>query len=199
MARLDRFQVAHFTDHDDIRVLAQRAAQRRRERTRVLECTSRCVTWQPAALMMYSMGSSSVMMWSWRWRLISCIERGQRGRFAAADRTRDQHEAVVVFGQFLENFLADPSSSIVLQVGGDDAENEVDAQPLPDHAGTEAPKSIGVRKIHVANFLQALEQLRLVQEGAVRRGAWCLELGQTRGEAENGFQVAVAAARAGAC
>ena len=72
---LDRLEVAHLADEDDVGVLAQRAAERVGEAARVVadlalvdDRTSR-----PGAV--YSIGSSTVMMWRSRcWLMWSIIE-----------------------------------------------------------------------------------------------------------------------------
>jgi hypothetical protein len=58
--RLDRLEVAHFADEDDVGILAQRAAQRLRER-RVSTATSRWLTIDLLSRCRNSIGSSTVM------------------------------------------------------------------------------------------------------------------------------------------
>ena len=58
---LDRLEVAHLADQDDVGVLAQRAAQRVRERLGV-DATSRWLTIEWWSRCRYSIGSSTVMM-----------------------------------------------------------------------------------------------------------------------------------------
>ena len=76
-------------------------------------------------------------------------ERGQRGRFSAADRTGDEDQAILIARQQLQCSgkpeLVHRSHSRV-----DDAENQIDAQPLPHHAGPKTPELIRVGEVRIA-------------------------------------------------
>ena len=70
--RLDRLEVAHLADEHDVGVLAQRGASALAKQC-VSACTSRWLTRQLLCWCRYSIGSSIVMMCSWRSRLILSI------------------------------------------------------------------------------------------------------------------------------
>jgi len=63
--------------------------------------------------------------------------RGQRGRFAAADRTGKKHQAVVILGQDLER-LGQAEFFHRAHGGVDDAENGVMPLALPNDIGSKA-------------------------------------------------------------
>ena len=184
----DRLQIAHFADHDHIRVLAQRAAQRRREGARVrMHLTLGDVA--AAARMMYSMGSSSVMMWSCRCRLISCTSAASVVDLPLPTGPVTSTRPLWYSVSFLRLF-GSPSSSIVRILD----EMMRKTRSMPSRCRTtlvrKRPKERGISKIHVALLLQPLE-LRLVEEAmcASRLVSSSFSRG---GEAENGFEVAVA-------
>ena len=58
--------------------------------------------WQPFGSKMYSIGSSSVMMCSRRSMIHLLDQGGERGRLAAADRTGDEDQPVLVTRQQLQ-------------------------------------------------------------------------------------------------
>src|SRR3954464_12385892 len=73
-------------------------------------------------------------------------ESRERGRFAGADGTCDENEAVLVTRQQLETFrqtkfIHGPHLSV------DDAEHEIDSETLPDHACPETADLIRVSEV----------------------------------------------------
>ena len=89
--QFDGFQVAHFTDEDDVRVFAQGPAQRRRERLRV-HAHLAVVDERLLALVDEFDGVLD------RDDVVLPVEvgvvdhRGERGRFAGTGRPRDEHQ-----------------------------------------------------------------------------------------------------------
>ena len=100
--RLDRLEVAHFADQDDVGVLPQRAAQRVGERLRVDEI-SRWLTIDWLSRCRYSIGSSTVMMCAGARGVDVVDHRGQRRALAAAGRAGDEHQAALFVGDRLEH------------------------------------------------------------------------------------------------
>ena len=92
-------------------------------------------------------------------------QRGERGRFAAADRTGDKDEPILVAR---EQFQVLRQTEVVhrphLRV--DDAENQIEPEPLPDDTGAKTPKLRRIGKIGIA----ALGQKRLlpIREKTIR-------------------------------
>lgn len=86
----------------------------------------------------------------------------QRRAFSASDRAGYKNEAVLVLGQQLElrreaQFIHRPDPAI------DDSEDEVVAQPLPNHAGSESAErgrvgKINIAAIHELGFLFVIEE-----------------------------------------
>ena len=112
--------------------------------------------------MTYSIGSSSVMMWSCRVLFTSSTSAASVVDLPRADRAGDEDEAVVILGEQLQalrqaEFIHRP------QLGVDDAEDDVDAEPLPHDAGAEAAEGSGVGKIDVAALGEKL-LLRVVEK-----------------------------------
>ena len=126
--RLDRFEVAHFADEDDVGVLAQGGAQRVRERLRV----DRDLALVDDRLVVAVQVLDRVLD-RHHVRLARGVDvvdhRGERGALAAAGRAGDQHQAAL--------FLRDPlqhrrQAELVdgLDLGRDDAEDEADGAAL---------------------------------------------------------------------
>ena len=83
--------------------------------------------------------------------------RGERGRFAAADRAGDQHQAVVILGEDLE-LLGQAEFVHRAHLGVDDAEDGVVALALPDDVGAKAGQARHfVAEIEALVFFQRLE------------------------------------------
>ncbi len=76
-------------------------------------------------------------------------QSGQRGALARADRSGDQDETVLVLGEELE-LLWEAELVHRANPAADDTEGEIVPEALPDHAGAESTKTVGVGKIHVA-------------------------------------------------
>ena len=114
-------------------------------------CTSRWVMWQPFGWKTYSIGilERDDVLVPLEVHLLD--ERGQRGRFAGADRAGDEDEAVVIAREQLEA-LRQAELVHRADVGADDAEDDVDPEPLPNDAGAEAPELGRVGEIDVAAF-----------------------------------------------
>ncbi len=75
-------------------------------------------------------------------------QRSERGRFAAANGTGDENQAVLIAGQQLQCFrqaelVHGPHFCV------DDAEDEIRPKTLPDDTGTETAEAICVGKIGV--------------------------------------------------
>ena len=166
-------QVAHFADHDDIGIFAQRAAQGRAERLRVRVhfALGDVATLRLEDVFDRILQRDDVLV-ALDVHLLD--ERGQRGRFAAADRAGDEDEPVVKTGEHLEA-LGQAEFVHRAHLGADDAEDEIDPEPLPNDAGAEAPELGGVGKIDIAAFVE-LRPLRFVEESGGQR------LGVLRGQ-----------------
>jgi hypothetical protein len=113
-------------------------------------------------------------------------QRRQGSRLAAADRTGDKYETVVVLGQFLQA-LRQLELVHRLETGGDDAENKVDPQPLADDTRAKSSEARGVGEIDVSLLLQT-RQLGFVEE-TLRQGQR-VRRRQARRPAENRLQIA---------
>ena len=99
----DRLQIAHFADHDDIGIFTQRAAQRRAERARVrVHFALRDVaTFRLEDVFDRIFQRDDVFA---TFDVYLFDERSERRRFAAADRTGDENEAVVITREQFEMF-----------------------------------------------------------------------------------------------
>ena len=109
----DRLEVAHFAHHDDIGIFAERAAQRRAERSRVRVhfALGDVATLRLEDIFDRIFERDDVFA---TFDIYLLDERRQRGRFAAADRTGDENEAVLITREQFEMFRvsrARPSSA----------------------------------------------------------------------------------------
>ncbi len=140
----DGFEVAHFTDHDDVRILAQRAAEGGGEG---LGVGVDLALVDVAALRLEDvfdriLERDDVVVAV----LVDLIdEGGERGGLAGADGAGDEDEAVVIAGQGRQvsrqaEFLHRAD------LGVDDAEGHVDAEALLDDGGAEAAVSPASRR-----------------------------------------------------
>ena len=99
----DRLEVAHFADHDDIGIFAQRAAQCRAERTRVrVHFALGDVAAFRLEDILDRIFQRDDMLAPFDIYLLD--ERGERGRFAAANRAGNENEAVLITREQLEMF-----------------------------------------------------------------------------------------------
>ena len=163
----DGLEIAHFTDHDDIGIFAERAAQGGAEG---LGVGVHFALGDVAILRLEDvfdrvLEGDDVLV---PLEVYLLDERGEGGRFAAADRAGDEDEAVVITGEQLEA-LRQTQLIHRAHVGADDAENEIDPEPLPNDAGAKAPEVGGIGEIDVAALVQ-LRHLRLGQETGGERG-----------------------------
>ena len=134
--RFDRFEVAHLADEDDVGILAQRAAQRVRERRRVDRDLALVDDRLVVAVQVLDrvLDRHDVR----RARRVDVVDhRGQRRALAAAGRAGDEHEAAL--------FLRDPlehrrQAELVdrLDAGRDDAQDEADGAALLEDVAAEA-------------------------------------------------------------
>ena len=115
---LDRLEVAHLADEDDVGVLAQRGAQRVREASacrRRSRAGSRSSGW---SRIRNSIGSSIVMMWQVRLRVDVVDHRRERGRLARAGGAGHEHRARAAPSRSTRSPSAARSCSIVFTPNG---------------------------------------------------------------------------------
>ena len=148
----DGLQIAHFADHDDIRIFAQRAAQRGAERfgmgvhfALVHLAALRCEEIFDRILQ----GDDVIVA-----RAVHLLDqRGKRRALAAADRTRDQNQPVLELGEKLE-LRRKPKLIHRPHIGLDDAEDQIVTQPVPHHACAVAAVFVGIGKVHITPLLE---------------------------------------------
>ena len=87
-------------------------------------------------------------------------QRRQRGRFSAADRAGHEDEPVLITREQFQ-MLGQPELVHRPHLGVDDAEDEIDSEPLAHDAGAKATEIIRVGEIGIA----ALVQLRFLHVG----------------------------------
>ena len=105
-AGLDRLEVAHFADQDDVGILPQRAAQRLRERSRVDRDLA--LVDDRLAVAVQELDRILDRHHVRRARLVDVIDhRRERRALAAAGRAGDQHEPAL----FLGDLLAAPAAA----------------------------------------------------------------------------------------
>ena len=151
---LDGLEVAHFADHDDIGVFTERAAQRRAEGVGVgVDLALGDVAALGLEDVLDGVLERDDVVVPGAVDLLD--QRGQRGGLARADGAGDEDEAVVVLGEELE-LLGQAELVHGADLGVDDAEDEVDAQPVPDNAGAVTASLIGVGEIDVAPLFELL-------------------------------------------
>ena len=144
----DRLEVAHFADHDDIGVLAERAAKSVGEgfRVSVNLALGDMATARRDDVFDRILERDDVVVAG----AVDLVdERGERGALAAAHRTGHKHEAVVEFREELELIR---QAELLHAADGiaDDAENEVIARALADDAGAEPADPGGIGEIDIA-------------------------------------------------
>ena len=157
----DGFKIAHFADHYDIRIFAQSAAQGGSERlgVRVHFALVDLAAVRSEQVFDRILQRDDVLVT----RAVHFLhERSQRGAFAAADRSSDQHESVLVLREHLE-LRRQPELVHGPHIRLDNAENEIVAQTVPHHARAVAPAFIRVGEIHVTAVREQLF-LRIVEE-----------------------------------
>ena len=180
---LGRLGVAQLADEDDVRVLAERAAQRLPEVDRV-EADLALV--DDAALVGMEnldrvLDRDDVL----RPRLVHVVDhRGERRRLPRAGGARDEDQAAVLLGHGLHDGR-DAELGERRHVLRDDAEGKARGSPLPVGVDAEARKvGVLVGDVEVAGLMEALEALgragaddfedrregRLVQRGGIERG-----------------------------
>ena len=144
----DRFQIAHLADHDYIRVFAQGSTQRRTERARVR--------------VHFALGDVAIL------RLKNVFDRilerddvfvtldihlldqrRQRRRFSTADGAGDEDQSIMIARKQLQ-VLRQAELVHRPDVRINNAEDEIDPEPLPHHAGAITPMRIRISKIGVA-------------------------------------------------
>ena len=170
---LDGLQVAHFPDHDDVGVFAERAAEGVAEGlgVRVDFALGDVAVARVDDVFDRVFERDDVVVAL----LVDVIDhRGQRRGFARADGARHEDEAVVVFREHLHD-LGEAEVVHGAQAGADDAEDEIHPEPVPHDGCAEAPELIRVGEVDVAALCEHL--LLLVVEEAHRE-----PLGVRRGE-----------------
>ena len=156
-AGLDRLEVAHFTDQDDVRVLTQRAAQRLREGARVdrdlaLVDDRLVVAVQELDRILdrHHMGGS---------RTVDVVDhRRQRRALAAAGGAGNQDQAALFFGDLLQH-LRQPELVDGPDLHRDDAEDEADGAALLEDVAAEPAEARDA--VGEVDFLRLLELLPL--------------------------------------
>ena len=123
----DRLEVAHLADQDDVGVLAQRRAQRVLEATSVCSPTCALVDRHFLFWCTNSIGSSIVMMWSVRLRLMWSISAASVVRLARAGGPGHEHQALREVAELQDLAGERPISSAVMILLGIDAEHAADA------------------------------------------------------------------------
>ena len=135
----DSLEVAHFAHHDDVGIFPQRTAQSGGERFRVGVhfALGDVATLRLEDVFDRVLESDDVLA---PLDVYLLDERGQSGRFAAADRAGDEDESVMEAREQLEalgqaEFIHRPHP------GADDAKDEVDPEPLPNDTGAKTPEA----------------------------------------------------------
>ena len=182
----NRFQIAHFADHDDIGILAERAAQRRCERAgmRVHFALGDVATFWFQHILDRIFEGDDVLA-PLDVRLLD--QSRERGRFSTADRAGDENQSVLITREEFE-MLGQTELVHRLHLCVNDAKNEIDPEPLAGNAGAIPAECIRVGKIRVA----PLVQMRFVQAG---KKTFCererLVRGETRSVGPNRLQRSV--------
>ena len=167
--QLNRFEIAHFPDHDDVGIFTKRSPQRPRERIGV---KVHFALIHVAA----SRGDDELDRVFQRDDVVLAIsvdlvnEGRQRRRFPARNRSCDEDEAVGVLEQWLDRFR---QTEIVhrLQLRADNPKNHVPARALFYDRRAEAARDCfavdfhlgGVGKVDIAAFFEAI-QLAFLEE-----------------------------------
>ena len=148
----DCFQVAHFTHHDDIRVLPEGAAQCRSEGFGVGVHFPLVHLAAPGGEEVFDriLQGDDVFVAG---AVHFFDQRGKGRALAAANRAGNQNEPVLVLGQHFElrrqtEFVHRP------HVGLDDPENKVVAETVAHHAGAVTTRLVGVGKVNVTALLE---------------------------------------------
>ena len=154
----DRLEVAHLTDEDDVGVLAERAAQRRREGAGV-RADFAMVDEAPLALVHELdriLDRDDVVLAV----LVGVVDDGgERGRLARSRRPRDEHEALAEERGALED-RGQPELVRRDDLRRDLAEDGAAARALHEEVGAEAGHAGDlVAEVDVAGFLEHLDLL----------------------------------------
>ena len=134
----DRFQIAHLTDHDYVRIFPQCAAQCGRERARMrVHLALGDVAGLGHQNVFDRVFEGDDVLVALRVYLI--YQCRQRCRLAAADRAGHENQTILITR---ENFQMLGQAELVHRAhfGVDDAEDKIDTEPLPHHARAEPPE-----------------------------------------------------------
>jgi hypothetical protein len=151
---LDRLQIAHLANQDDVRVLAQSGPQRRGEGPRV---SSHLALVDQAFLTgVYELDG---VLHGQDVRLLGLVdvidERRERGGFSAPGRARDHDQALLVRGKPKDGGRQ-PQLLDRQDLGRNQAKHRAHAQPAAEHVGAEPRGQCGdlVRKVDVVGLLE---------------------------------------------
>ena len=163
---LDRLEVAHFADQDDVRILPQRAAQRMREGLRVdvdLALVDDRVM-VPVQVLDRVLDRHDVRRAG---RVDVVDHRRQRRALAAAGGAGDEHEAALFRGDPLQDGR---QAELVdgLDAGRDHAQDQADGAALLEHVAAEAAQAgKAVGQVHLLRAAELLALLGVKSASAI--------------------------------